>query len=70
MDGFIHPFSPDYILPVPVGRCRAVSEMKDLCLWFLTQLPDFLMSEPVCYFVGFAMLFVVIGLFKSIINIK
>lgn len=47
-----------------------MSEMKDLCLWFLTQLPDFLMSEPVCYFVGFAMLFVVIGLFKSIINIK
>lgn len=44
--------------------------MKDFCLWFLVQLPDFLMSEPVCYFVGAAFLFVVIGLFKAIINIK
>ena len=47
-----------------------MSDMKDFCFWFFTQLPDFLMSEPVFYFVGVAFLLVVIGLFKSIININ
>lgn len=37
--------------------------------WFLTELPSFLMAEPVCYFVGFAMLFVVVSLIRSIVNI-
>lgn len=44
--------------------------MKNFTLWFLEELPGFLMSEPMCYFVGFAFLFVVISIFKDIISIK
>lgn len=44
--------------------------MKEFILWFLTQLPDFLMSEPICYFVGFAFLFVVIGVLQNIMTIN
>lgn len=43
--------------------------MKDFVIWFLTMLPDFLMSEPMCYFVGFAFLFVTLALFRAIVNI-
>lgn len=44
--------------------------MKDFVLWFLQQLPDFLLAEPICYFVGFAFLFVTVSLFQKIINIS
>lgn len=44
--------------------------MKDFTLWFIEQLPTFLMSEPICYFVGFAMLFVVVSLVRQIINLR
>lgn len=44
--------------------------MKDFIGWFLAELPNFLMAEPICYFVGFGFLFVVLALFKSIINIR
>lgn len=47
-----------------------MQEMKDFCLWFLTELPDFLLAEPICYFVGFGFLFVVIAIIRSIINIR
>lgn len=43
--------------------------MKEFVLWFLVQLPDFLLSEPICYLVGFFFLFVVIVLFQRIISI-
>lgn len=43
--------------------------MKDFCMWFLSELPDFLMSEPIVYFVGAGFLFVVIQLVKNIITI-
>ena len=46
-----------------------MSEMKDFIMWFLSNLPDFLMAEPICYFVGFAFLFVTLALFKIIVNI-
>lgn len=46
-----------------------MQEMKDFIMWFLSNLPDFLMAEPICYFVGFAFLFVTLALFKSIVNI-
>lgn len=46
-----------------------MSEMKDFVMWFLVNLPDFLMAEPICYLVGFGFLFVVVALFKSMINI-
>lgn len=44
--------------------------MKDFVLWFIDQLPSFLMSEPINYFVGFAMLFVVVSLVRQIINLR
>lgn len=46
-----------------------MSAMKEFCLWFLTELPDFLMAEPVCYFVGIAFLIIVVGIFIRIINL-
>lgn len=44
--------------------------MKNFCLWFIEQLPEFLMSEPINYLVGMALGFVVISLIRQIINIK
>lgn len=44
--------------------------MMDFTSWFLSELPDFLMAEPICYFVGFACLFLVAGLVRQIINLK
>lgn len=44
--------------------------MKDFCMWWLSELPDFLLAEPICYFVGFAILFVVAGLVRQIINLR
>lgn len=32
--------------------------MKSFVVWFVGELPDFLMAEPICYLVGFAFLFV------------
>lgn len=43
--------------------------MKSFCVWFLEKLPEFLMSEPICYFVGFAMVFMVIAVIHKIINL-
>lgn len=43
--------------------------MMDFCLWFLSELPDFLLSEPICYLVGFFFLFVVIVLVRNILTI-
>lgn len=43
--------------------------MMDFTSWFLSELPDFLLAEPICYFVGFACLFIVADLVKRIINI-
>ena len=45
-------------------------EMMAFVSWFLEELPNFLMREPICYFVGFGFLFVVLALIKSIINIR
>ena len=47
-----------------------MQEMMDLMSWFLTQLPPFLMSEPISGFVGFGFLFVTLALFKAIVNIR
>lgn len=44
--------------------------MMEFITWFLTELPGFLMSEPIIYFVGFAMLFVTVGLIKEILWIS
>lgn len=44
--------------------------MKGFCMWWLSELPDFLLAEPICYFVGLAILFVVAGLVRQIINLR
>lgn len=43
--------------------------MMDFALWFLTQLPSFLMAEPVIYFVGIFVLLWLCALFGSIIRV-
>ena len=46
-----------------------MQNMMDFIGWFLSQLPAFLMSEPICYFVGFAFLFVIVAIFRSLVTI-
>ena len=46
-----------------------MQEMKDFVMFVLSQVPDFLMSEPVCYFVGFFFLFVAISAIRQIVHI-
>lgn len=46
-----------------------MQEMMDFGLWFLQQLPDFLMTEPVSAFTGVAFLFCVVALVERIIKI-
>ena len=47
-----------------------MSEMKAFILWFLSELPDFLMSEPICYFVGFMIAFFVVALIRNIMFVS
>lgn len=44
-------------------------DMQTFVTWFLTQLPAFFMSEPICYFVGFAFIIVVVRIIRDIIHI-
>lgn len=44
--------------------------MMNFSFWFLSQLPDFLMSEPISAFTGLAVLLVVISLFNRIIHMR
>lgn len=46
-----------------------MAESKEFVLWFLENIPDFLMSEPINLFLGFAFLAVTISIFKQIINV-
>lgn len=46
-----------------------MDNMKTFVLWFLEKLPSFLLSEPMCYFVGFAFLIVTIRIVRDIIRI-
>lgn len=46
-----------------------MDDMKTFVLWFLEQLPSFLLSEPMCYFVGFAFLIVTIRVIRDIVRI-
>lgn len=47
-----------------------MAESKEFVLWFLENLPTFLLSDPINQFLGFAFLAVVIRLMKSIMNIS
>lgn len=42
---------------------------KSFVEWFLTNIPSFLMSDPIIYFVGFGFLAWTIKLFKDLISI-
>lgn len=44
--------------------------MKDFVVWFLGQLPDFLMSEPISAFTGLAILFVVASLVRRMMHMR
>lgn len=43
--------------------------MMDFCLWFLSELPDFLLSEPINYLVGFFFLLFIVTIIRSILTI-
>lgn len=42
--------------------------MKDFAIWFFEQIPAFLMAEPMCYFVGMALLLFAINCFVQLIR--
>lgn len=52
------------------GVCFVMQAMMDFALWFLEQLPDFLMSEPISAFVGMFFLYVVIDLIGRLIKLN
>lgn len=43
--------------------------MMDFVGWFISQLPGFLMSEPISAFTGLAILFIVVRLVNQIMHI-
>lgn len=44
--------------------------MKTFALWILQELPDFLMAEPICYFVALAILVFVVDCITQLLNIN
>lgn len=47
-----------------------MSAMQSFAMWFLNQLPSFLMSEPIIYIFGFVLLSFVVTIIFRITNIK
>lgn len=47
-----------------------MQEMKDFCLWFLENLPTFLMAEPFKYFVGMAFLLATLAVILQIMRLR
>lgn len=46
-----------------------MADMQAFAMWFLSELPTFLMAEPMSYFIGFAMLLLVIRLVRELTSI-
>lgn len=46
-----------------------MANMKSFILWFLNNLPDFLLSEPIVYIFGFVILAFVIRIIIFLTNI-
>lgn len=42
--------------------------MMNFCTWFLTQLPEFLLTEPISAFTGLAVLSFVVSLTQRIMS--
>ncbi len=47
-----------------------MAEMQNFALWFLTEIPEFLLTPPISAFVGVALLIVIIKVMTSIIKIN
>lgn len=47
-----------------------MANAKEFALWFLDNLPDFLMSEPIVYIVGLFVLAVVIKFIIQLMHLK
>lgn len=47
-----------------------MQDMMNFVTWFMSQLPDFLMTEPISAFTGLAILFVVAALFRRMIHLR
>lgn len=43
--------------------------MQNFCVWFLEQLPAFLMTEPIIYFVGLFFSFFIVKLIMALCSI-
>lgn len=46
-----------------------MSQMMEFWEFILSSLPDFLLSEPIVYFVGLYILLVIVGVVQRIIHI-
>lgn len=47
-----------------------MQSMKDFVVWFMSQLPSFLMAEPISAFTGLAILFVTAALVRRMIHLR
>lgn len=47
-----------------------MSSMQTFVMWFLDNLPTFLLSEPIIYIIGFVFAGLTIDLIRRIINIS
>lgn len=44
--------------------------MIDFTTWFLSELPDFLMSDPIIYFVGILVSFGIVALIGRLLRVR
>lgn len=47
-----------------------MNDIQAFITWFLNNLPSFLMTEPICYFLGFAFLGLTVKLVWRIMHIS
>lgn len=47
-----------------------MQNMKDFVVWFMSQLPGFLLSEPISAFTGLAVLFAVASLVRYMMHTR
>lgn len=45
-----------------------MASMQSFVSWFLTQLPNFLLAEPICYLFGFVLLGITIKIIVHMVN--
>lgn len=47
-----------------------MADLKAFVLWFISELPDFLLTPPISLFTGFFFAGCTINLFKQLINVS